>query len=326
MILRDFSVLLALLGFSVSVKAEKADISSSQASFQLCSIVDQQSGESLSTLNTDGTLGSSIKLTEDAISGVFAGNASSGRYFYSPPFAQQNTDGLFEINTATKTVIKYKLESPNGYSGDYTITSLQASENEGDVVALLTENYNAWYAIAELTPSDGVPRVRANLTAYNFQSFDGAVYDSQTRSSWILAQTSAVGGFFKVPLDNPPPVLLNASLPDKFGLIGSTFCGRSIVVVGLVTEPNTYGLMALDANTLKWRNLITWSKDTFYLSGLGEMTCDPSGRIAYSVLSNATGNHVILGVDVITGKETSRLVMKDAGILVGSLAFCPSTF
>lgn len=292
----------------------------------LCSIVQNKADSSLANLNSDGTLGSQIPLTEEAISGVFAGNASSSRYFYSPPFSVQATDGIYEIDTSGKSVIKYKLESPVDYPGAYTITSLQSSEVEGDVVALLSENYNAWNAIAELTPTDGKPRVRANLTSYGFQGFDGAVYDPQTRSSWVLAQTSTASGFYKVPLDNPPPVLINASLPDGFGLIGITFCSRAVVIVGLVSEPNTYGLMALDTTTLKWRSVITWSKDTFYLSGLGEMTCDPTGRIAYSVLSNATGSHVILGVDVTSGKEVTRITMQSPDIFVGSLSFCPNTF
>jgi hypothetical protein len=292
----------------------------------ICSLISDKVDNFLANINSDGTVGSSIKLTEEAISGVFAGNATSSRYFYSPPFAVQATDGIYEINTAGKSVIEYKLESPTGYPGAYTITSLQSSENEGDVIALLSENYNAWNAIAELTPADGLPRVRANLTSYGFQGFDGAVYDPETRSSWVLAETSATSGFFKIPLDYPPPVLINASLPDNFGMIGSTFCSRSIVIVGLVTEPTTYGLMSLDSTTLKWKSVITWSQDTFYLSGLGQMTCDPTGRIAYAVLSNATGSHVVLGVDVTSGKEVSRITMKDPQIMVGSLSFCPNTF
>jgi energy-coupling factor transporter ATP-binding protein EcfA2 len=141
---------------------------------------------------------------------------------------------------------------------------------------------------------------------------------------------NVITGLFGVPLDGAATSFPNASLPDQFGILGATYCAgagaRSVVAVGIVTEPTTYGLMALNEKTLKWRSLHVWKNDQFYMSGLGEIVCDPAGTTAYAVLSNSTGFHVILGVDVATGAETSRITMSSEDDFVSSIGFCPASF
>ena len=313
-------------------------LSSASAAPQLCGLVGVENRSSalnyFAAINADGTLGTKVLLPSEPMSGLLAGNASGGEFLYSPPLAKQATDGLFSVNTETKAVKKYLLKSPAGYAGAYTIASLSASEVAGDAVALLAEDYKAWVAIAELTPADGAPRVRRNLTSAQFDEFQPAfgsgLYDATTRTYWLFASAGSVAGFFGVPLDGAATSFPNASLPDKFGILGATYCAgagaRSVVAVGIVTEPTTYGLMALNEKTLKWRNLHTWHGEELYMSGLGEIVCDPAGTTAWAVLSNATGFHVVLGVDVATGAETERVTMSSIDDFVSSIGFCPASF
>jgi hypothetical protein len=62
--------------------------------------------------------------------------------------------------------------------------------------------------------------------------------------------------------------------------------------------------------------------DDIIVRGTEEVKKDKNGK--YITKKEEYKNTIF--IPVITGKETSRLIMKDAGILVGSLAFCPSTF
>ena len=309
---------------------------------QLCGLVGVESRSSsqqlFAAIRADGTLGSRVLLPNETMSGLLAGNASASppEYLFSPPFAAQASYGLFAVDAAKRTMRRYPLKAPaGGYAGAYEVASLSASEVPGDAVALLTEDYKAWVAVAELTPADGAPRVRRNLTSATFSSFEPAfgsgLYDATTRTLWTLASAGDVTGFFAVPLDGAgDDVFRNASLPPDFAILGATYCAgagvRSVVAVGLVKEPTTYGLMALSAASLKWRLVHSWSSEALYMSGLGEIVCDAAGETAYAVLSNATGFHVVLGVDVAAGKETSRVTMADESYFVSSIAFCPAGF
>ena len=127
---------------------------------QLCGLVGVESRSSsqqlFAAIRADGTLGSRVLLPNETMSGLLAGNASASppEYLFSPPFAAQASYGLFAVDAAKRTMRRYPLKAPaGGYAGAYEVASLSASEVPGDAVALLTEDYKAWVAVAELTRS-----------------------------------------------------------------------------------------------------------------------------------------------------------------------------
>jgi hypothetical protein len=314
---------------------------------QLCALVAVESAAAagpaasvtqlFASVGADGSLGSNVTLSEEPISGLLAGDARSGRFSYSPPLQRQQLVGLVEVDTARGTAAPYALHNPAGYAGTFVVGALEASDAPGDLVAVMASaDSKAWVAVAELTPADGTPRVRANLsleaTGWD-ELFTGfSAFDPRSRSVFLVAAFAGAQNVIVVPLDAPLPPdgsLANASLPDGFDMIGMTYAPatNSVVAVGIVALPQTYGLVALDVGTLTWRTLIAWKGDDFFLSGLGEIAVDPSdGRSVYTVLANAQGVHVIPVVDAGTGKETGRITMASVNYFVSSLAFCNATF
>lgn len=311
----------------------------------LCSLTSIETGSSdqplLAALRLDGRLGQSVALSVEPMSGMLACGGSS--CVYSPPLADQALAGLVVVGTTPPYAVSlYPLNAPAGYSGAFFLPAIAPSEVPGDVVALVAETGSAsasWVAVAELTPTDGTPRVRYNLTAEaaSFAALipaQGALYDPSSRVAWVIAALAGESGdsLVEVPLDAPgapAASLRNASFPPTFFSIGATFCGgatRAVIAVGVVAPPSTYGLYAMDAATLAWRLLISWPSDDFYLSGLGQIICDADGERAFTVVQSAAGVHIVLGVDVLTGTEVTRVTMADPSFFVGALGFCPASF
>ena len=329
----------------------------------LCSLVAIADGHTetsvLAALRADGTLGGpAIPLSVEPMSGLLACSTAAGAAgtcLYSPPLADQATTGLIEVGIVSRKAAAYKLHDPAGFKGSFEVGALAASETAGDAVALMATDSSGgapWVAITELTLVDGVPRVRYNLTGEHFQQLTsamGSAYDAATRTSYVVGVVGGNPAVVAVPLgpalasvsapapatasgDAAPPAatwLPNATLPDAFSPLGFTWCGgtaNAVVGVGIVAAPSVYGMYALSAKTLKWRKLIAWTKETFYLSGLGQITCSPDGTIVHAVLSNAQGVHVLPGVDTATGKEVSRITMANSTYFVGAVSYCPSSF
>ena len=321
---------------------------SAAAAPSLCALVATETSRSesfvLAALRADGTLGGPpIALATEPISGILACSAAAGSCLYSPPLADQASVGLVEVDIAARAAKAYKLRSPAGFAGAYVIGALAASEVPGDAVALMASAAGSdapWVAAAELTPADGVPRVRVNLTAESFQQLSaamGSAYDGATRTLYVNGAAGGNAGLFAAPLGPPaavaappsPTWLPNATLPATFLPLGFAFCGgaaQSVVGVGVVAPPSVYGMISLSAKTLTWRSLISWTKETLYLSGLGQIACSPDGTTAHAVFSDAKGVHIIPAVDTATGKEVSRITMANATFFVGALAFCPPDF
>ena len=118
------------------------------------------------------------------------------------------------------------------------------------------------------------------------------------------------------PLNGPsnPTTLFNASLTIDALALAWVSALKTVVAFGIVAPPQTYGLQALDRSTRTWRNLIVW-QETFYLSGLGQIAVDPTGRYVYPVVSDEAGHPTIPVVDATTGKEVKRIVIKSKVLL-----------
>lgn len=330
--------------------ASYASFASAQQKTSLCSLVSVETERShafyLAALRADGTLGGPpIALTVEPMSGMLACSptaSTAGTCLYSPPLNEQATSGLIQVDVGARTAQAYALYNPDGFDGTYEIGSLAASEVPGDAVALFSATASAptqWVAVAELTPADGKPRVRANVTGEGFQQLAtamGSAYDPVSRTSYVLGSVGDAAVIVAVPLGppsgNPPPLpmwLPNATLPPTFGILGFTWCGgsaQSVVAVGVVASPSVYGLIALSARSMSWRTLIAWTNETFYLSGLGQIACSPDGATVHTVLANSAGMHVVPAVDFSTGREVSRITMANASSFVGPLAYCDASF
>ena len=312
---------------------------SASAQLTLCGMVDVETRSSqafyFAAIRPDGSLGRNVTLTQESVSGMLAGDAKSGRFVYSPPLSQQQTVGLISVDTTARSATAYALHNPVGFDGPLIVGDLVPSDVSGDVIAIMASSGSkSWACVAELTPADGVPRIRYNLTleATGFAEISSSfsAFDPRTRTVFLIAAFNSNQQVVAVPLDAPASSsLVNASLPDGFAMIGITYAAaiNSVVAIGLVAPPQVYGLVALNMQTLVWSNLTTWSSDNFYLSGLGEIAVDPTeGRYIYTVLSNATGFHTIPVVDALSGKEVRRITMVSDSYFVSSLTFCNATF
>ena len=272
-------------------------------------------------ISTTGHLTPELNLSwpSGMVSGVSA--AGAGLWWASPPFAEQATQGLYLVNASSKTWSRVKVKSPPGFSGDFIIGELVASDVPGDAVGLLApKNGRAWLAIAEISPQGGAPRVRMNLSTEGagFEQIvpSFASFDKATRTLWFAATVDGADLVMAAPLDGPsnPTSLFNASLaidPIALAWVSSI---QTVVAVGLVAPPQTWGIQALDRHTQTWRNITVWP-ETFYLSGLGQVAVDDTGRNLTFVVADAEGHPTLPVVDCVAEKEVARIVIRAKDLL-----------
>ena len=261
------------------------------------------------------------------MSGVTA--ASGDAWWCTPPFAQQASEGLLLLNVTAQTTTAVPVTNPAGAPGAFVVGEMAASDVPGDAVGLLApDNNKAWLAVAELSPSGGAPRVRLNLSAEG-AGFAGiapsfATFDPASRTLFFAAAVDGQDLLLAAPLDGSTPnpsSLWNVSLTmDAIAMVWASAID-TVVCVGIVAAPQTWGMQALDRATGTWRPLVDWSKENFFLSGLGQITVDPTGRFVTPVVSDAAGHPTLPVVDVVAGKEVRRITVKTPETMIADVAW-----
>lgn len=283
----------------------------------------------LARLGDDGTLTPLFDtgIPGDApglLSGVNAPCGATGTWWASPPEGAQGELYLIDVRGRRTSLVA--VDAPAGCAGAWGLGAMAPSNVPGDAVAVMAPtDSRAWAAVVELSPAGGAPAVRWNLTAEaaGFAQIEPSysAFDPASRTLYMLAAFDGALNVVALPLDAPPaPTAANFSVPFMaLALAWAPAVGRVVAVGGFSSA--SMGLMALDPATGSWANLTVWGGGELYLSGLGQVAVDPTGRFVLPVFANASAFPTIPVVDAATGKEVRRIT---AGALPGTGGAAPS--